>query len=414
MNKVKRVAHLVAGGTPDVGTPQNWSDDNLPWVTIAEMTRERTISTTSRHVSEIGRRSKNLPVGEPGTVLFAMYASVGETAELAVRASWNQAILGLTPRSGMCDPRFLRYWLRHAAEDALSQARGSTQVNLSAEQVANFYFPGLTPDEQRRIAAFLDDQVTRIDQVIHLRKQHIALLKERFRSLVTEHVTGAPPAGAGVVGGNHAKLWGTSKWPLTPVGSVVSLENGYPFPSEDFRSEGATPLVRIRDLLANEFSIFLSETPSPQWLLQNDDIVIGMDGDFNVVRWNRGQAALNQRLCRLRPKAGADIRFVAYALPSNLTWINATRQATTVKHLSSTEILKARIPLPTAKEQERIADFLDAQYAINSNLIAAEERQIALLQERKRSLITAAVTGEFDVSSASARAASAVVGGDGA
>lgn len=179
------------------------------------------------------------------------------------------------------------------------------------------------------------------------------------------------------------------RWPLAPVGSMVQLENGYPFSSTLFTSEGRVPLVRIRDLAATEFETFLQGQVPERVLLQDGDVVVGMDGEFNVVRWHRGPAALNQRLCRLRGAGGADVRYVEYALPTALKWIYDTQFATTVKHLSSSEILTARIPSPEFEEQRQIADFLDDQVARINKIIAARREQIAALDKALSAELTA-------------------------
>ena len=161
---------------------------------------------------------------------------------------------------------------------------------------------------------------------------------------------------------------------LLPLAKMAELTNGYPFDSDDFSDAGLTPLVRIRDLTASKFTTYLDRAVADRWCIQNHDVVIGMDGDFNVVRWSRGHAALNQRLCRLRPKIGADLRFVAYQLPSHLRRIRATQYVTTVAHISSGEINALRLSAPPLDEQRRIADFLDHQVArLDAAAAAAEE-----------------------------------------
>lgn len=121
-----------------------------------------------------------------------------------------------------------------------------------------------------------------------------------------------------------------------------------------------------------------------------------MDGDFNVVIWERGPAALNQRLCRLRPRAGTDHRFIAYVLPSLLKVVNDLTFSTTVKHLSSSDILGQRLPAPSSDEQRRIADFLDAATAHLDTLAFLRERQVALAAER----FAGSIDAEFDMPSA--------------
>jgi type I restriction enzyme S subunit len=128
-------------------------------------------------------------------------------------------------------------------------------------------------------------------------------------------------------------------------------------------------------------------------LLADGDLVVAMDGDFQIQRWGRGPAALNQRLCRLRARGENDLRFLEYALPAHLNYINATQYATTVKHLSSGEILSSRVPLPPVEDQRRIADFLDDQTRRIRGIIEGRSRQIALLNETVAAVAWSAVTG---------------------
>lgn len=177
-----------------------------------------------------------------------------------------------------------------------------------------------------------------------------------------------------------------------PVWHLASLQNGYPFNSADFAASGVLPLLRIRDLTASDFETFLPFDVGAHLSVANGDLVIGMDGDFNATIWKRGRAALNQRLCRLRAIGDNDIRYVAYALPAELTRINATQYATTVKHLSSGEILKCRLPAASPEEQRRVADFLDDRVARIDHIITARRRQSELVLEESESTLESLVT----------------------
>lgn len=174
---------------------------------------------------------------------------------------------------------------------------------------------------------------------------------------------------------------------------MVQLENGYPFDSGTFGPIGDVPLVRIRDLRATEFETFVRHPVPDRVMVRDGDVIIGMDGDFDVVRWSRGQAALNQRLCRLRPLDGTDIRFVAYSLPSQLQFINDTQYATTVKHLSSSQVLKITIDRPPLETQRLVADFLDDQVSRIDEAVRLRREEVDLLTSRLASLAHAAVTG---------------------
>ncbi|SFK12448.1 restriction endonuclease subunit S [Cellulomonas sp. KH9] len=182
-------------------------------------------------------------------------------------------------------------------------------------------------------------------------------------------------------------------WRTRRVGDLASLFNGFPFDAATFSSTEEMPLVRIRDLLADEFETYIPVATAPGGaLLRNDDVVVGMDGDFNVQLWRRGTAALNQRLCALRSRADCDPRFLAYALPRHLKVINDLTYATTVKHLSSWQVAHIAIPAPDIEEQRAIADFLDEQTSRIDTLIAKQTQLITTLRERRSAVVTRAVT----------------------
>lgn len=114
-----------------------------------------------------------------------MYASLGHTALTTEWSTWNQAILGIVPRSGS-SPQFLKYALESIRPRISEFARSNTQSNLNAEQVRNLTLPRPSSEEQRRIADFLDAETSRIDRLVELRRRQIESLAERSRAITSE------------------------------------------------------------------------------------------------------------------------------------------------------------------------------------------------------------------------------------
>ena len=76
---------------------------------------------------------------------------------------------------------------------------------------------------------------------------------------------------------------------------------------------------------------------------------------------------------------------------------------TTIAHLPNDQLRATRFPFPSPDDQLAIIARLSESRESIAQLINACELQIARLQEYKQSLITAAVTGEFDVTTASTK-----------
>ncbi|MEA3458858.1 MAG: restriction endonuclease subunit S [Candidatus Thermoplasmatota archaeon] len=188
-----------------------------------------------------------------------------------------------------------------------------------------------------------------------------------------------------------------SHWCTARIRDHVNLVNGYPFDSNLFDIADGIPLVRIRDILNDQTGIVWTGEAVPEAAINNGDILIGMDGDFNVSWWNGGYAMLNQRVCCIRVKTNnLDQRFIFYLLHFPLKIINNLAYSTTVKHLSSFDVLKTRFARPSMEEQRAIAAFLDSETGRIDTLIAKKERQIELLREKRAALISHAVTRGLD------------------
>ena len=182
------------------------------------------------------------------------------------------------------------------------------------------------------------------------------------------------------------------RWPRVRLKYHVRVVSGYPFDSTKFNFIEGTRLVRIRDLLDQNSEVLLTSETVPSAEIQNGDLLIGMDGDFNLSEWQNGPALLNQRVCKLVPNATAELCFLRYAIPRHLKTINDVTYSTTVKHLSTFDVGNISLGFPSLPEQRRIAAYLDEQTAKIDRLMELRRRQMALLKEQRAALIQQAVT----------------------
>jgi type I restriction enzyme, S subunit len=179
-------------------------------------------------------------------------------------------------------------------------------------------------------------------------------------------------------------------WKRAPLGELVSIVNGFPFSSEGFSDTDGERLIRIRDVTTGDTATyFRGDVPEGYWV-EPGDIVVGMDGDFNLRVWSAQRGLLNQRVCKLVPHADMlDRTFLAYALPGYLKLINDHTSSVTVKHLSSRTIQQIPFPLPPLAEQRRIVARIEALFA-RIRRARAELERVAPLTRRYRARAIAA------------------------
>ncbi|MFW1762269.1 restriction endonuclease subunit S [Acinetobacter calcoaceticus] len=181
-------------------------------------------------------------------------------------------------------------------------------------------------------------------------------------------------------------------WTICRIKEKAQIINGYPFDSNKFDLSIGTPLVRIRDINDSRTQVYFKGAIPEEAFIFNSDILIGMDGDFNVCEWKGGKAALNQRVCCVRTKNSKFTKFLYYLLPTRMKILNDLTYFTTVKHLSSIDVLKTVFALPIETEFTQIVDFLDHETAKIDTLIVKQEKLIELLKEKRQAVINQAVT----------------------
>lgn len=385
--KLKRVARLVAGGTPTVDDEKNWAtaDSGLPWVSIGDMSDGRPVESTTRHVSNAGVESKRLPIGEAGTLLFAMYASVGAVGTLGVRASWNQALLGIEAIPGTSDPRFIRYWLEHLKPDLAALSRSNTQDNLNAEQVGNFPFPVMQLAEQRAIADYLDAETARIDALITKKQQLIHLLEERWRALV-----------------DHTTSVGLS----VRVRHITSLRTSGPRGWADRVGDLGQPFIRSGNLTRDTISLDTSDlarvTPPELAEARRSSTELG-DTLVGITGANTGWVAsvddpwansyVSQHVAILRPSR-CEPRWLTYSLfaPRSQDQLLGGQYGGTKTQLGLQDLAELEVSVPSTDEQQRLIQRLDSERRTRVRLVESVNSQISLMQERRQALITAAVS----------------------
>jgi type I restriction enzyme, S subunit len=170
-------------------------------------------------------------------------------------------------------------------------------------------------------------------------------------------------------------------WLTSRVGALLDVQNGFAFKSELFNDSGkGLPIIRIRDLSRGYSETFYDGEHDPSFEVFDNDLLIGMDGEFRCYRWHGGKALLNQRVCRLQKfNKSLHPQFLFYGINDYLREIEANTAFVTVKHLSSKQIANLEIPLPPLPEQARIVKLLDEADALRKLRAQADTRTAELI-----------------------------------
>jgi type I restriction enzyme M protein len=162
-----------------------------------------------------------------------------------------------------------------------------------------------------------------------------------------------------------AKDYAKAKWPMVELGKVCTVLNGYAFKSDKFNDQKiGIPIIRIRDVNTGFSETYYNGEYDDKYIVNDGDLLIGMDGDFVATLWKYGRALLNQRVCRLEKFKNVNKKYIYYLIQKELIVIQEATYAVTVKHISSLQIERIKIPLPPLEIQEQIVAEVDGYAGI--------------------------------------------------
>jgi type I restriction enzyme, S subunit len=187
------LAEMSSGGTPSTSNHANFASEGTPWVSIADLTSSgKWIAATERSISQQGLLNCAAHIYPAGTVLYAMYASLGECSIAKLPLTSSQAILGIQPRPALLN-EFLYYHLQWFKSRVKGMGQQGTQANLNKGMVQAFQIALPNQAEQGAIATTLSD----IDAELTALEARLAKTRQikqgMMQALLTGRIRLVPP-----------------------------------------------------------------------------------------------------------------------------------------------------------------------------------------------------------------------------
>ena len=293
------------------------------------------------------------------------------------------------------DGRFIAYWMQSTVywDQINAGAVRSTIENFSASKYQNLHIAVPSLDVQRRIADFLDDQVTLLDQAIALRQQQIALLDERMEALRDSVIDelDAPRVALRYL----TDFFKDGDWIESPyivddgirliqtgnIGVGHYKDQGFRYVTQQTFDDLGCTEVLPGDVLVSRLS-----PPVGRAALAPDSgerMIVSVD--VAIVR------SLSVR---------HDYLVQAMSTRRHLATVDIASRGATMARVSRSQLGSFKVPVPDVSRQRATATLLVTRQAEHMRTRALLDEFVRLIREKKHALITAAVTGKFDVTTA--------------
>jgi type I restriction enzyme S subunit len=170
-SRIGTIGQVVGGGTPKTGHDEYFAKNGIPWLTPADLYRQKTkyIDRGKRDISELGLKNSSAQLMPKGAVLFSSRAPIGYVAIALNSISTNQGFKSCVPY--IMDMNEYVYWFfKFAAKDIDQRASGTTFKEVSGKIVGEILIPVPPLNEQKRIVAKVDELMALCDD-LEARKQ---------------------------------------------------------------------------------------------------------------------------------------------------------------------------------------------------------------------------------------------------
>jgi type I restriction enzyme, S subunit len=384
LNKLDEVAKITSGGTPS-RTNNNFWNGNVPWISTS-LIDFNLITKADEYITEEGVANSSAKVFPVGTILMAMYGqgkTRGKVAVLGIEATTNQACAAIITGKQI-DSKFLFQNLAGRYDEIRNLSNEGGQQNLSGGIIKEIKVSIPSLPEQQKIASFLSAVDEKIQQLTRKKE-----LLEQYKKGVMQQLF----SGKLRFKDENGKPY--PKWEEKKIGDLTKvIAGGTPSTSKKEYWGGDVRWMNSGEL--NFKIVWEVENRITQEGLNNSStklipkkcVLIGLAGQGKTrgtVAMNMVELCTNQSIAAIFPN---DKLFDA-----NYLYQNLDQRYEELRKLSTGEggrgglnlqIIKSlSVPLPSIKEQQKIASFLTALDAKIENVAA----QIAHTQTFKKGLL---------------------------
>jgi len=417
--KLKHFTKFFGGGTPSRENLSFWNGD-IPWVSPKDMKAER-IQGAEECITETGLMNSTSSLLPAGMILLVVRSGIlKHTIPVAINevpVALNQDMKALSFDEGSCLNAFFLRWVQGLnAPLLLAWAKqGATVESIEQAYLAESIVPLPPFTEQQTIAAFLDRETAKIDALIAEQQRLIELLKEKRQAVISHAVTkGLNPDAPMKDSGIEWLVEVPAHWEIKRLKFIADVQSGVAKGKDNSRQETIeVPYLRVANVqdgfldLETVTTIEIPASSLERYLLRVGDVLMNEGGDYDKLGrghiWNGEiEPCIHQNhVFAIRPRGLSSewLNEITGSDYAQFYFMTRSKQSTNLASISSTNIMELPVVIPSITEQQQILMSLSDQRNRFDTLTAEAQRAIALLQERRTALISAAVTGKIDVRS---------------
>lgn len=394
--RVKHRYSIVTGFTPDTKRLDFYDESNgETWVTIADISG-KFIDDSSKYISEKYIKEFSPQKVVKGSLLYSFKLSVGQVAFASKDLYTNEAIASFLDTNTVCLPFMYYAAPLFIIENANTNIYGAKILNQDLINNAFTVFPPL--EEQKAIAKWLDVKCGEIDKLIATQQRRIDLLQELRQSIITRAVTqginpDAPLRDSGIDWIGQIP----THWDSCRLKFILHLLNGRAYAQNELLEEGKYKVLRVGNFFTNSQWYYSDLELEPDKYCHKGDLLYAWSASFGPYIWDEDNTIYHYHIWKVLLSEQYEKKYAYYVLDAISNFKRGDVHGSTMTHITMDSMNNSVIPLPPLDEQREIVVHIERETAKVDHALQQAERQIELLQELRKSVITEVVTGKRKV-----------------
>jgi len=389
LKKMPEVVKWGSGGTPKATQKEYYEGGTIPWLIIGDL-NDGVITDSSTKITELGLKNSSAKMIPAGTLLVAMYGSIGKLGITGIECCTNQAI-AFAKEMHDVTLEFMYYYMKMMKSELISKGKGGTQKNISQTVLNSLLVPVPPLDEQQRIVSRIEKLFSSLDnaeETLQKTKTQITVYRQAVLKEVFERITVYVPLAditQKVFDGPFGSNLKTSDYTDHGI-RVVRLENikagwfddskkSY-ISNEKYESIKAHTVIPA-DLIMSTFvseSIKICQLPSYIGYAVNKADCVGI---------------------RLKPEI--DPRFLLYYFSSKQAYYELIHQVhgATRPRVNSKQIKDIRVPFISARDQDIIISRIESRLSVCNSIERTIDDALAQTEAMRQSILKEAFEGRL-------------------
>ena len=382
-----QVVKWGSGGTPKATEKQYYDGGTIPWLIIGDL-NDGIVTSAASKITELGLQNSSAKMIPAGTLLVAMYGSIGKLGITGIECCTNQAIAYAKELHGVTT-KYMFYYMALLKSELISKGKGGTQKNIS-QTVLNSLDVIVPPlPEQERLVAQIEELFSQLDAGVetlkktkaHLAVYRQAVLKEAFAGL-------------------------TEKKPIREMSSLVtSGSRGW----AQYYADCGARFIRITDLtrdgiqLKNDSIQYVAlpdKAEGKRSRLLGGDVLVSITADLGsiaLIPENIDEAYINQHIAMVRFNNPLQGEFMAWYLHSDLGQkdLLKNKRGGGKLGLGLDDIRNTPVPVVSDEAAQQTVAFIDDRLSICDSIEKTVSIAMQQAQAMRQSILKQAIEGRL-------------------